>query len=173
MEENNIPDSPQYHPSPSTPATLYVNNEPVISKVKKTLRNAATTQSLRRYLQQRNQWPDKAIENLDWEILATTIKQYKFADRRRIQKMMYSWLPTGRRLHREDNNQTIMCPTCKGREETTSHIFTCRTTKRKAIHDEFTKQLLRFFDRTKTDPKLVDLINAAREMPWTKISTCN
>lgn len=150
--------SPTYYPTPSHPAILYINKSPVLSKEKLALRRAATTQNLREYLKTKNMWSDKAIESIDWEIYSITLAKYRQADKRRLQKYFHDWLPTNKRLHREDPHRTDKCPTCKQHIEDTQHVLECNHNKRTDLKKKLIIQLNEFCHRTNTPSAIHNLL---------------
>lgn len=106
----NIQRSPKYHEFPTYPATLYMNNVPILSNPRNALQNASTTQQLRLYLQQQNTWSDAAIDSIDWEIHAYTLNKYRFADKKRLQKFYHDWLPINKRLNRRAQKHQTNAP---------------------------------------------------------------
>jgi hypothetical protein len=79
---------------PGSGALLTINGTAITSHPRQAMHSAATTQDLREYYQQKHQWDDNTIDEIDWEPYGSALHRLSHHDRISIQKFNTGWLPT-------------------------------------------------------------------------------
>lgn len=121
----------QYSVPTAVPATLYINDIPITSKVQESLRDAYNSQALRTYMQNKYGWKDSVIDDIWWEGNNRALKRLSHADRQTIQKFNFHHLPTLRRECLKNRDIPEQCPHCGiNAIETDDHILLCTSPQR-------------------------------------------
>ena len=115
------------------PGNLMLQESPVTRTLTKTVRQAYATKLIRNHILRREDWSDQEWDLIDWEAYAQARKLIPPNQQRQLTKWSFGWLPTGRQLHRRNNDKTSHCPSCKAHQETGEHILRCRDPERVKI----------------------------------------
>jgi len=146
--------------APSTHLHCHLESGTITASWKNTLRNSATTTPLLRYLQEKNQWSEDTMSQIQWK----TVSQCMSANIKRqshFVKLSHDLLPVNTRLHRFDPTHQPWCPLClrTGQcPETRDHLLRCASTSGVTWRTQFLKALQLRTDKLHTDPMLRQIL---------------
>jgi hypothetical protein len=78
-------------------------------------------------------------------------------DKTRLHKFVHRWLPTNKKLHDNNKEQTNKFPSCNA-IKTNDHVSACGNTRRKQIKNKSTINLSKVLDKYYTCPKIKEII---------------
>lgn len=108
---------------PTGTATIIHQKQEVSANIENELRNPASTQDLRQYMQRKYQWQDSAIDNIDWMIHGDALHTLPTRMKKTTIQFIHEWAPTlahpGQQIHVNHK-----CPHCKNEDETLDDFLT-------------------------------------------------
>ena len=144
--------------SPHNPIQVYHRDQPVTSKLKRTLRRMIKSPPLQDYILKKITWWTPTIFHMvDWEAHARAISSSSLPDRF-VTKFIHDLLPTGKRVHRYKPFYDHRCPSCYREYEDHFHCFTCEHEDRIKWRPPLLKDVRDFCRRTFVSNDLTTLL---------------
>ena len=94
----------------------------ITGNVGKVLQRSTTTKIMATKLKEREGWEHEIFENIDCQSRATAIKGMNDNNKKQIFKMSHGSLPVMRQQERFGYSDNTICPVCKCKEETITHM---------------------------------------------------
>ena len=142
----------EYLQFPASKLMLYINNRPITSKYKESLKSAYLSQGLRKHMITQFVWKDHIPDNIWWAIHGKGLKILSFNDRMRIQKFIHNRMATNYRQSKYCSYITDKCTMCSHSVEKEDHILKCLSPSRQGIREEWISSLRRFLMNDHTHP---------------------
>ncbi len=142
---------------PSAKAQLLIHNVSITRKIPQSIRYAAGSKEIKRYLMDRNMWPRTTMEDIHWDAHGAA-HSYHRPQRCFLVKLCHRHLPLGVKLHRRDPKYPPTCPGCQDDLETHHHFITCKAASRIQWRIALLAQLRQHMTFTKTDDILKETI---------------
>lgn len=79
---------------PTWKATVKLNKTEVSANLEEALRHAASSQDIRSYMQNKCNWSDEIIENINWMIHGNAIQTLPQRMQKTTIQFIHEWLPT-------------------------------------------------------------------------------
>ena len=133
---------------------LYIQGEPVTTKMVQEIQRAGTTPALRNYYRNKHGWTDSTMATIDWQGLTRALKKFTHSKQRMLHKYIHGWLPTNDHMHRRYGTSKT-CTQC-GQIEGALHIIMCTT--RRQQKDNFLEKLKIKMEQMQTDTGLQHLL---------------
>lgn len=149
-----IGDTPTYDILPVNPANLYINHHIITREVKNEMRKSAQSPDLRIYMNRKFDWDDTIADLIWWSIHGSTILSSSAADRRRIRKFIFRWLPTCERL-KKYTELFVQCPSCNVCTETHRHLHQCTNTPRINFIETWMESFDTFLSNERITPPII------------------
>lgn len=135
LRETRQPSKDSARRSPTDAATLCVGGRMITNNVRSRLQYAAMSIDMEDYLRHRNEWDNATLRNIDWEHFDVSLTRVFKASRTkfsRVIKMNHDIQNTGRQkklfsIGRHGPEAIDLCPCCMLHEETTMHLYQCRS----------------------------------------------
>jgi hypothetical protein len=112
------------------------------------------------YIETKFQWTTQTRKLIEWDMYHTTLKAQPTLQQKQLLKYISNWLPTGREMHRNDENEDHRCPHCHTIQETNQHILRCPHPERRAKREQFLRVMLNnLYRKSNTAQPLRELIS--------------
>ena len=148
--------------SPNAGAFVTIPEGTITAKTVTEVRNYATSPPLRWYIQERNQWNDQIMQNINWRAHGRALTGL-IAKRVHFTKMVHECLPTFQRLNKFTSGDR-KCPSCSVAVETRDHIIRCPQAERSRWRNLFMAKIDAFHERENTSPLLRHVWREAMEL---------
>jgi hypothetical protein len=125
-------------------ATLWIDNQPITSKVKTCVRTAHLSKPLLTHLMQKLAVNQQTLDHIWWDVHGKAIKVLPSRDRMRIQKFIHKRWATNHREAKYYNHRTSVCSVCDHQDEDEDHILRCHADSRKKIREDLRDELNEF-----------------------------
>ena len=139
----------------------------VTSRLRASLTEAAEKQEMTEYIRGKYKWNKETFDLVAWKIHGQALSKVNVNLHKIIVRMIYGWLPTGKRLHRQDENEDHRCPLCKQVQEDNLHMFHCQHKTMRAQQETMVKCLRTKMENSATDPKITRILSEGVEK-WMK-----
>jgi hypothetical protein len=145
---------------------LYKQGQPVTSKEAKTLRRAYLSQDLLQHMKQRENWKSESTSDKICCIAhQRALQRMNLTDKNRLHKFIHKWLPTNKKLHDYNKEQTNKCPSCNA-TKTNDHVTACGNTRRKQMKTKTTANLAKLLNKYYTCPQIKEIILTGVKKIW-------
>jgi hypothetical protein len=138
-------------------AEKFVNKD-----IQRQLLESASKVPIQHYYKEKLGWTSSVFSDIAWELQSKVLCGYDINDQRRLLKFVHGWLPTNKRLHRENKSPHQRCPMCYYIVEDDLHLLLCR-------HPEQVKKVQEMFNRMQKELQcdsqvkqiLIDIVQTA------------
>ena len=76
-------------------------------------------------VQRRLKLPERAVEEIDWDVHEGALKRIAPRERKMLKRMLWGKLPTGQKLERNGFRENSKCALC-GEDDGTEHFLRCK-----------------------------------------------
>ena len=147
------------HLSYYTKTDLIIDGEFITSNIKANIRSAFGTGPMREYLQEKWQWSDETIEDIDWEAHGRALHRLPNSARISTTKMIHRWLPTSARQHElSQGRHPASCPICNHDHEDQYHFLSCQHKQYNTVRTNFSKRISTYCDTYNCPPDISRLL---------------
>ena len=98
----------------------------VTARLRDTLTQEAEKDEMGSYIQKKFESSKITVSKIAWDDHGEALRKLNPMQHKTIIWQIYGWLPTGKRLHRQDQSEDHRCPLCKQVNEDNLHMFHCR-----------------------------------------------
>jgi hypothetical protein len=105
---------------------LIIRDMVVTKDLQRIILEAASKIPMQQYYHDKFGWAAQTFKEVHWELQHRALKGYDINDQQRILKYVHKWLPTNKRMHREQQSKTQRRPMCHFLVEDELHLFQCR-----------------------------------------------
>jgi hypothetical protein len=109
----------------ANPVSLWIDNEPITSKMKTCVRTAHLAKPLLEYLGKKLEVSQTTLDCVWWTVHGKAIKVLPAKDRMRIQKFIHKRWATNHREAKYYNHRQPACSVCGAQDEDEDHILRC------------------------------------------------
>lgn len=141
---------------PTNSVQLQIAGKTICTKVKTSIREAATVSKYLQYTATRFKWCPLVADTVDWDAYTQTIGRFR-SQRVQITKLCNDLLPTARWAHRYDSLTTEHCLHC-GEIENRDHIIICSYAPRQRWRSALLSKLRKSHDSDSNDHYLSDIL---------------
>jgi hypothetical protein len=135
---------------PANPVSLWIDNQPITSKVKTCVRTAHLSKPLQEHLMKKLGVNQQTLDCIWWTVHGKAIKALPSKDRMRIQKFIHKRWATNHREAKYYNHRQPACSVCDNQDEDEDHILRCTSDRRNKIRDEMREELHEFLKQPHT-----------------------
>jgi hypothetical protein len=130
----------------------------ILGRLANELRYESTIDDLVSKYCERYGWSDADYALIDHEGFQKAMSGLKGGPRRRLQLLRCGWLPTNRRVARQDKDRLSTCEACGSLEieETIDHVFQCPTRLRRTLILKELDEMNIQFKKWKTNSSIID-----------------
>jgi hypothetical protein len=113
-----------FRPLAGSRCMLRIGKHWISTRVDHALQIGYVEEPLKRYISERMEMPEIAVQEIDQEVIAAARSTHKWARTARISKLMYDYLPVGHNW-RQHGAESDQCPCCGEANETFDHLVYC------------------------------------------------
>jgi hypothetical protein len=125
-------------PYEGSKAMLKIGDLWITSDFDRNIHFASTAKDLRSYCRTRHKWSKKVFNLVDWKMIDSVRRTYKWHDFVRSMKLLHGWLPIMHNLGKQTH--ITQCPGCVCSDETFLHLFQCsHHLMKQAVHGAIEK----------------------------------
>ena len=128
-----------------------------MSDLETTLYDIVHAKEAKEYWMRKDQLPMRTIEQVDWEVIGTAMKETKRARRVFLSKHICGMCGVGKFMKLWKKRQDDRCPRC-GEHEDAPHVWTCHDAGANDIWEKALTNLDGWFNAIHTDPDIQHLI---------------
>jgi len=143
-------------PIPEEQATLLIKNKVVNHSPTASLRIAHRAPAIQKHLCERMQWEVSTFKAVHWDSYYRAFKKRDVNSQTRLLKYIYGWLPVDHIRQRIDPDKPDFCPSCRGRNVTSSHIIRCREHKRLNLFNLQISEIREHLEKGKTHGSITE-----------------
>ena len=112
---------------PESKCMVHTGKATTHSRYISTFREAATIPALHAYLQQKHQWTQTTLNDIQWAWFRQAVRSYKHSSSNHLTKLVYNQLATPDRKTKSGGQtwQDPICSHCKLQPETFNHLLRC------------------------------------------------
>jgi hypothetical protein len=145
---------------PTSVVNIYIRNQHISASLQTVLANQYNSDNYWAYIETKFQWTTQTRKLIEWDIYHTTLKAQPTLQHKQLLKYISNWLPTGREMHRNDENEDHRCPHCHTIQETNQHILRCPHPERRVKREHFLRVTLNIlYHKSNTTQPLRELIS--------------
>ena len=152
---------PQVLMSPGAGAHLVSSSGAITDKFKEVILERSTSPELRKYIQEKNAWPEATMEMINWLSHGKAFRSHLHC-RVHLSKLLHECLPTSHQLNKYGGAHRN-CPACGHADETRDHIIRCPAPSRAERRREFLRAVTQFHSEYRTAPLLAHVLQSALE----------
>jgi hypothetical protein len=97
---------------PASVVNIYIRNQHISASLQTVLANQYNSDEYWAYIETKFQWTTQTRKLIEWDIYHTTLKAQPPLQHKQLLKYISNWLPTGREMHQNDENEDHRCPHC-------------------------------------------------------------
>ena len=135
--------------------SLHLLSGTTTTKYRSTLCKAASTDTIQRYIQNKNKWNDDDFASINLVAHGRSVRRF-YHKKQFIVKFVHEWLPLGRLTSKYKHHHLPTCPTCSHDIEDGDHFLRC--TEHLQWQLDMFHALRNYFDKTPTRPFLGNLL---------------
>jgi hypothetical protein len=105
---------------------LKVDGKYFTKDLQRHLLESASRVPIQQYYRDKLGWSNQVFNDIQWDLQSKVLGGYNINDQRRILKFVHGWLPTNKRLHRENKSPHQRCPMCFYIVEDDLHLMNCK-----------------------------------------------
>jgi hypothetical protein len=134
----------------ANPVSLWIDNQPITSKVKTCVRTAHLSKPLLTHLMTKLDVDQQTLDCIWWTVHGKAIKVLPSRDRMRIQKFIHKRWATNHREAKYYKHMRPACSVCDNLDEDEDHILRCTSDRRNKIREDMRDALHEFLKQPHT-----------------------
>jgi hypothetical protein len=135
---------------PANPVSLWIDNQPITSRVKTCVRTAHLSKPLLEHLMKKLAVNQQTLDCIWWTVHGNALKVLPSRDRMRIQKFIHKRWATNHREAKYYSHRKPACSVCDNQDEDEDHILRCPADSREKIRQDLRDQLHEFLKQPHT-----------------------
>ena len=147
-----------------TPWMVSIDNRKLVRNIKDQLYTHVHLPALKAYWIKKDRFTDDNFDTVDWQATAKAMHSFPITKRHHVVKHTSGWCSVGKMAKRWNLRPTDHCPRC-GEQETTRHVWRCRSPEAVQVWQKSVAALARELGRLQTAPAIIDAIKS-RLLAW-------